>query len=138
MMRVEKYGRRTFAVYEADALLAVVCYRKGAEAIRLRIDELRQRVANLEARLNAAAPAPSPPSYGVAADAPSRSQLPFECDCLTWDEHMNCVTTGKPFRVVPARRPEGRDPAPSEEARESAGGSVRRRHAGKGGDAQRS
>lgn len=137
MMRVEKYGRRTFAVYEADALLAVVCYRKGAEAIRLRIDELRQRVADLEARLNAPAPAPSPPSYGIAADAPTTRQLPFECDCLTWDEHMNCVTTGKPFRVVPTRRPEGRDPAPSEEARETAGGSVRRRRAGKGGDAQR-
>lgn len=51
MIRVEKYGQRAFAVYEGDALLAVVCYRKGAEALRSRIDGLRQRVADLEYRL---------------------------------------------------------------------------------------
>lgn len=140
MLRVEKYGRRTFAVYEADALLAVVCYRKGAEAIRRRIEELRQRVADLEARRTPAAAArPVPPqSYGVAADAPEGPPLSFECDCLIWDEHINCVTTGKPFRVARALQSDGRDPVPSGQARQSASGSVRRRRAREGGDAERS
>lgn len=50
MIRIEKYGRH-FALYEGNVLLAVVCYRKGAEAIRSRVNALTARVADLERRL---------------------------------------------------------------------------------------
>ncbi len=75
MIRVEKYGRRTFAVYEEDALLAVVCYRKGAEALRCRIAGLRQRVADLEERLReTATTTPTPRPAKGTAKRPGRQQ----------------------------------------------------------------
>lgn len=52
MIRIERYGR-FFALYEGAALLAVVCYRKGAQELRERIERLTQRVAELEGRADA-------------------------------------------------------------------------------------
>ncbi len=76
MIRVEKCGRRTFAVYEEDALLAVVCYRKGAEALRCRIAGLRQRVADLEERLRATATTtPTPRSASCSRGRQGRQPL---------------------------------------------------------------
>lgn len=82
MIRVEKYGRRTFAVYEGEQLLAVVCYRKGAEALRTLIDGLRQRVAELEGRLHASAKATKPAaakrtSKRSARNVPAPGEAPW-------------------------------------------------------------
>ena len=80
MIRVEKYGRRSFAVYEGEELLAVVCYRKGAEALRGLIDGLRQRVADLEGRLGASAKAPKPSSVkrtGKRLEVPAPGEAPW-------------------------------------------------------------
>lgn len=73
MIRVEKYGQRAFAVYEGDALLAVVCYRKGAEALRSRIDGLRQRVADLEDRLRESASPTTRPAAKRTTGRPATS-----------------------------------------------------------------
>jgi len=45
---VRPYGRRRFALYEDGLLLAVCCYRKGAEAVKERIEQLTGRIAELE------------------------------------------------------------------------------------------
>lgn len=70
MIRVEKYGRRTFAVYEDDALLAVVCYRKGAEALRRRIEDLCHRIADLEGGIRRTRRARSAPAAFPTGAAP--------------------------------------------------------------------
>src|SRR5262245_42046326 len=45
---VERYGgTRFFALYEGDHLLAVTVYRKGAEAVRERLQALEARLAAL-------------------------------------------------------------------------------------------
>ncbi len=44
--RVEKYGKsRHFAVYDGEKLLAVTVYKKGAEAIRHRLEEYETLLA---------------------------------------------------------------------------------------------
>jgi hypothetical protein len=48
VIRVERYRKRLYAVYEDDALLVVCCYRKGAEAVKERIEQLQQWAAGHE------------------------------------------------------------------------------------------
>ena len=35
--KVEKYGERTFALYDGESLVCVTAYRKGAEEVRRRM-----------------------------------------------------------------------------------------------------
>ena len=48
MIAIEPYGDRYFALYEDGALIAVCCYRKGAEAVKQRLQELERRIEELE------------------------------------------------------------------------------------------
>jgi hypothetical protein len=48
MIVVRRYGRRFFAIYEDGALVAVCCYRKGAETVKKRIEQLVGRLRSLE------------------------------------------------------------------------------------------
>lgn len=48
-IEIRRSGRH-FALYEAGALLALVCYKVGAIAIRTRIEALEQQVASLRER----------------------------------------------------------------------------------------
>lgn len=40
MITVEKYGNRNWAVYEKGELLCVTVYKKGAKAVKVRLESL--------------------------------------------------------------------------------------------------
>lgn len=48
-IEVRRVGRH-FALYERGALLALVCYKVGAVAVKGRIESLEQQLANLRER----------------------------------------------------------------------------------------
>jgi hypothetical protein len=43
-MTIERYGNRFFALYDADgSLVCVTVYRKGAEEVRRRLEQAREK-----------------------------------------------------------------------------------------------
>jgi len=51
--RIERYKRtRFFALYENEELLAVTAYRKGARALKDRLEAQDRKIAELQARFN--------------------------------------------------------------------------------------
>jgi len=53
---VRPYGKRFFAVYEDEVLLAVCAYRKGALAVQERLYGLHARISHLEEQQGASRP----------------------------------------------------------------------------------
>jgi hypothetical protein len=41
-MKIEKYGSRFFALYDGDTLVCVTVYKKGANEVKRRIEELTE------------------------------------------------------------------------------------------------
>lgn len=51
--RIERYRRtRFFALYDNEGLLAVTTYRKGASALKERLEAQDRKIAELQARFN--------------------------------------------------------------------------------------
>lgn len=102
MISVRPFGRH-YAVYEDEALLAVCVYRRGAEAVRDRVEGLLGRNGQ-----GSASDAP----IGVAAEVRSSTH----CGCLIAEEYL--AHLGRPCpHVVCDESPEsdeGRALAPGE------------------------
>ncbi len=64
MIDVRKYGRRHFAVYEEGTLVAVCLYKRGAEAVKARIEALGRQISEHPA------PPSDAPTPGTSAAGP--------------------------------------------------------------------
>ena len=76
--RIEHYRRtRFFALYDdKDELVAVTTYRKGARAVKDRLEAQDRKLAELQARFNDLAAAQAVPSLVESLPAPSRNGGP--------------------------------------------------------------
>lgn len=56
MIRIERYGRRFWAVYEKGRLLCVTVYKKGANAVKARLEQRSDEVDSVAEPATASAP----------------------------------------------------------------------------------
>jgi hypothetical protein len=75
--RNERYKRtRFFALYDNEGLLAVTAYRKGARALKERLEAQDRKIAELQARFNEVALAPVASLPFDTLPAPSENDSP--------------------------------------------------------------
>ena len=76
--RIERYRRsRFFALYDATGeLIAVTTYKKGAKAVKDRLEAQDRKIEELQARFNVLAAAQAVPSLIESLPAPSRNGGP--------------------------------------------------------------